>query len=348
MRALTIAGHGGFERIEFRADIPVPRLDSPSDVRVRVHAASLNHLDLFVVAGLPGISITPPWVLGSDAVGVVEAVGSEVTNVSVGTRVIINPGIGCGNCEYCNEGDHPLCVRFMVLGEHRTGTFADFVVVPATHVAAVPDSISDEVAAAYPLATLTAWRMIVTRAQVTEKDLVLVQGIGSPVAIASMLIAKRRGAQVWVTSSSDEKLQKARALGADETFNYRQQDVAREVRARTNKRGATVVIDNSGTAGWKASLGSLGRRGRLVTCGGTTGPIVETDVRRLFWNQWNIMGSTMGSVDEFSAVVRELAEGRLTMAVDSVFPIEGGRKAFERVASGAHFGKVVLKVKGDA
>jgi NADPH:quinone reductase-like Zn-dependent oxidoreductase len=315
-------------------------------VRIRVHAASLNHLDLFVVAGLPGTTITAPWVLGSDAVGVVESTGSDVTSVSVGTRVVINPGIGCGTCEYCRDDAHPLCVQFMVLGEHRTGTFGDFVVVPATHVLPIPDSIPDDVAAAYPLATLTAWRMVVTRAQVTADDLVLVQGIGSAVAIAAMQIAKARGATVWVTSSSDQKLQKARALGADETFNYRTQDVAREVRARTNKRGATVVIDNSGTAGWRSSLGALGRRGRLVTCGGTTGPMVETDVRRLFWNQWTIMGSTMGSESEFAAVVAELAAGRLTMAVDSIFPLEGGRKAFERVASGAHFGKVVLRVNG--
>jgi NADPH:quinone reductase-like Zn-dependent oxidoreductase len=346
MRALSIAGHGGFERIEFRTDVPVPQIESPRDVRVRVHAASLNHLDLFVVAGLPGLTITPPWVLGSDAVGVVEAVGAEVTGVAVGTRVVVNPGIGCGACEYCREGEHPLCVRFQVLGEHRTGTFADYIVVPATHVLPIPDSVPDDIAAAYPLATLTAWRMIVSRAQVTEKDLVLVQGIGSAVAIAAMQIAKQRGATVWVTSSSDHKLQKARAMGADETFNYRTQDVAREVRARTAKRGATVVIDNSGTAGWRSSLGALGRRGRLVTCGGTTGPIVETDVRRLFWNQWTIMGSTMGSEAEFAAVVAELAAGRLTMAVDSVFPLEGGRKAFERVASGAHFGKVVLRLNG--
>jgi NADPH:quinone reductase-like Zn-dependent oxidoreductase len=166
------------------------------------------------------------------------------------------------------------------------------------------------------------------------------------VAIAAMQIAKSRGATVWVTSSSDEKLQKARAMGADETFNYRTQDVGREVRARTRKRGATVVMDNSGTAGWRSSLSALGRRGRLVTCGGTTGPMVETDVRRLFWNQWTIMGSTMGSESEFAAVIAELAAGRLTMAVDSVFPLEGGRKAFERIASGAHFGKVVIKVNG--
>lgn len=347
MRALTISEHGGFERVEFRTDMPVPRVEAPGDVRVRVHAASLNHLDLFVVAGLPGSKITPPWVLGSDAVGVVESVGPAVSSVAVGDRVVVNPGIGCGTCEYCRDGEHPLCLKFAVLGEHRPGTFADFIVVPATHVRAIPASIPDDLAAAFPLAALTAWRMVVTRARVTSGDLVLVQGIGSAVAIAALQIAKARGATVWVTSSSDAKLDKARALGADEGINYRTQDVAQEVRARTGKRGATVVIDNSGTAGWKASLGALGRRGRLVTCGATTGHKVETDVRRLFWNQWTIMGSTMSSELEFAAVMDEFVAGRLTMPVDSVFPLEGGRKAFERVASGAHFGKVVLRVMSD-
>lgn len=347
MRALTIAGHGGFERVEFRTDIPVPRIERPGDVRVRVHAASLNHLDLFVVAGLPGMTATPPWVLGSDAVGTVESIGGQVTTVAVGDRVVVNPGIGCGACEYCNDGEHPLCVRFAVLGEHRPGTFCDFIVVPATHVRTIPPSIPDDVAAAFPLAGLTAWRMVITRARVAPGDLVLIQGIGSGVAIAALQIAKARGATVWVSSSSDAKLARARALGADEGFNYHTQDVAKEVRARTGKRGATVVIDNSGTAGWKTSLGALGRRGRFVTCGATTGPMVETDVRRLFWNQWTIMGSTMSSESEFAAVIDEFRAGRLTMPVDSVFPLEGGRKAFERVASGAQFGKVVLRVKNE-
>ncbi|MDQ8164595.1 MAG: zinc-binding dehydrogenase [Gemmatimonadota bacterium] len=345
MRALIISAHGGHERIECRDDIAAPALNETTDVRVRVTAASLNHLDLFVVAGLPGVTITAPWILGSDAVGVIDAVGSGVTQVGVGDRVVINPGIGCGSCEYCAMGEHPLCVKFAVLGEHRPGTFAEQVVVPATHVARIPEAIPDDVAAAFPLATLTAWRMLITRAEVRADDLVLIQGIGSPVALAALQIAKSRGATVWVTSSSEAKLTQARALGADDTINYTVQDVAREVRARTGKRGATVVVDNSGAASWKASLGALGRRGRLVTCGATTGPMVETDVRRLFWNQWSILGSTMGSEQEFTAMVAEVLAGRLTMPVDSVFPIERGREAFDRLASGQHFGKVVIQVQ---
>lgn len=344
MRALTISAHGGFDQLEARDDLPVPALTGPRDVRIRVRAASLNHLDLFVVGGLPGVTITPPWILGSDAVGIVDAAGESVRDLAPGDRVVLNPGIGCGDCEYCRDGEQPLCIRFAVLGEHRPGTFAEYVVVPASHARRIPASVPDEVAAAFPLATLTAWRMVVSRAQVRAGDLVLVQGIGSPVSIASLQIARVRGAEVWVTSSSDAKLERARSLGATGTINYRTQDVAREVRARTGKRGVDVVIDSAGRESWPSSLGALGRRGRLVTCGATTGPIVETDARRLFWNQWTLMGSTMGSEAEFAAMLVEVAAGRLTMPVDSVHTLERGRDAFERVASGQHFGKVVIEV----
>ena len=172
----------------------------------------------------------------------------------------------------------------------------------------------------------------------------LFRSIGGGVALAALQIAKLRGARVWVTSGSDEKLAKAAALGADETLNYRTVDVAREIRARTGKRGVDVVVDNVGVATWAQSLGALGRRGRLVSCGATTGPMVETDVRRMYWNQWTIMGSTMGSDAEFDAIVAELAAGRLAMPVDSVFPLERGREALERLAAGRHFGKIVLSI----
>jgi NADPH:quinone reductase-like Zn-dependent oxidoreductase len=347
MRGLTINAHGGLDQLRVRDDLPVPSV-SPGEVRVRVAAASLNHLDLFVVHGLPGITITPPWILGSDAAGTVDAVGAGVTGVHVGARVAINPGVGCGTCEYCRSGDQPLCLRFAVLGEHRPGSFAEYVIVPQTHVYDVPASIPDDVAAAFPLAGLTAWRMVVSRAQVRPGDRVLVQGIGSPVSLAALQIARLRGAEVWVTSSSDAKLEKARALGAAETINYRTQDVAKEVRARTGKRGVDVVIDSAGRESWPGSLGALGRRGRLVTCGGTTGPIVETDVRKLFWNQWTLMGSTMSSETEFRDVMAEFVAGRLTMPVDGVYPLERGREAFERVERGAQFGKVVIRVAAGA
>ena len=344
MRGLTIAAHGGLEQVQLSTDLAVPEIGNPDDVRVRVKAAALNHLDLFVLGGVPGVTITPPWIMGADAAGIVDAIGTDVRGVAPGDPVVINPGISCRECEFCREGEHSLCPRFRLLGEHRAGTFAEYVVVPAANVRTILPETDMVSAAAFTLVTLTAWRMIVTRAEVTEGDTVLIWGIGGGVALAALQIAKARGATVWVTSSSEDKLSKARALGADATFDHSRQDVAKEVRARTGKRGVDVVVDNVGRATWAQSLGALGRRGRLVTCGATSGPVVETDVRRLFWNQWTILGSTMGNDAEFSAVVAELREGRLLPPVDSVYSLERGREAFERLASGQQFGKVVLRI----
>ena len=332
------------DRLEYRDDLPVPALRGPHDVRVRVEAAALNHLDLYVVGGLPGVTITPPWVVGSDGSGVVDAVGDAVTAVRPGDAVVVNPGHACGHCEYCRDGEAPLCPRYRILGEHDPGFCAEYAVVPESCVRVRPDHVSAEQAAAFSLATLTAWRMVVTRAAVRPGDQVLIWGIGGGVALAALQICKRVGATVWVTSSSAEKLERARALGADHVLDHAADDVPRLIRAATNKRGADVVVDSVGEATWARSLAVLGRRGRLVTCGGTSGPMVQTDVRRLFWNQWTIMGSTMGTDAEYDAVVGELHAGRLLPTVDSVWALADGRAAYERLASGAQFGKVVIRI----
>ncbi|HVT40444.1 MAG TPA: zinc-binding dehydrogenase [Gemmatimonadaceae bacterium] len=345
MKALTISAHGGFHEIQYRTDAAVPQLRLPTDVRVRLTAAALNHLDVFMVGGLPGIRISPPWILGADGTGFVESAGSAVSSVAVGDRVVINGGIACRVCEYCRSGEQPLCVTFGLLGEHHPGTFAEMIVVPAANVRTVPLDVPDAEAAAFTLATLTAWRMVVSRAQVRPGEDVLIQGIGGGVAVAAMQIAKARGARVWVTSSSDEKLARAAEMGADETLNYTSTDVAKAIRGATGKRGVDVVIDSVGAATWAHSLGALGKRGRLVTCGATTGPTVQTDVRRMFWNQWTLMGSTMGNDAEFDAITAELAAGRLTPPVDSVFPLAEGRAAIERIAAKKHFGKIVLELR---
>ena len=328
-----------------RDDLPVPDVVSPSDVRIRVQAAALNHLDLFVIEGMPGVSITPPWIMGADGAGVVDVVGSDVRGVAPGDMVIINPGISDRSCEYCLAGEQPLCPRYRILGEHLPGTLAEYVVVPAANVRVVPAGTPPAIAAAFPLATLTAWRMVVTRARVEPGDEVLIWGIGGGVALAALQIVKRIGARAWVTSGSDDKLARAREMGADETINHRTTDVAREIRNRTGKRGVSVVVDSVGEATWTKSLGALGRAGRLVTCGGTSGPMVQTDVRRLFWNQWTIMGSTMGNDTEFDAVTAELRDGRLLPPIDSVHPLADARGAFERLASGEQFGKIVVRIE---
>jgi NADPH:quinone reductase-like Zn-dependent oxidoreductase len=344
VRALTISAHGGLEQLTFTDQAPEPQLTSEADVRVRVHAAAINHLDLFVIGGVPGVKITPGWVMGSDGAGVVERVGRAVQNVKVGDRVLLNPGSSDRTCEYCLAGEMPLCLKYAILGEHRPGTLADYVVVPSVSAFPVPEGVSWEVAAAFPLATLTAWRMVVSRARVKPGEVVLIWGIGGGVALAALQIVKRLGAQAWVTSGSDEKLAKARALGADVTFNHRTQDVAKEVRALSEKRGVNVVIDSVGEATWKQSLLALGKLGRLVTCGGTSGPMLETDVRRMFWNQWTLMGSTMGNDEEFAAALAALAQGALVPPIDRVFPLEEGRAAFQRMASGEQFGKIVIRM----
>lgn len=345
MRALTISAHGGIDRVEYREDAPEPPRRSPLDVRIRVRAAALNHLDLFVVGGLPGVAITPPWVLGADGTGVVESVGADVTRVRPGELVMINPGSSDRHCEYCRAGEQPLCPAYRILGEHQPGTMGELVVVPETSVRTLPADADVDAAAAFPLATLTAWRMLTTRARLQRGEHVLIWGIGGGVALACLQIAKLLGATATVTSGSDEKLARAVAMGADGTVNHREvADVGREIRSRTGKRGVDVVVDTIGRATWSQSLGALGRRGRLVTCGATSGPVVETDVRRLFWNQWSILGSTMGSDREFDEIVELFRAGRLHPPIDRVYSLEKGREAFERLASGQQFGKIVLRI----
>jgi len=344
VRGLTISAHGGLDRLELRDDLGVPALVSDTQVRVRILAAALNHIDLFVVGGLPNVRIVPPWILGSDAMGTIDAVGAAVSGLDVGDRVLINPGLSDRTCEYCLAGEQPLCPRFGILGEHVPGTLTEQIVLPAANLRRVAADTDPVEGAAYTLSTLTAWRMLVSRARVTAGEHVLIWGIGGGVALACLQIAKLLGAHVTVTSGSDAKLERATTLGADATINHRGVDVGKEMRARTGKRGVDVVVDSVGEATWSQSLGALGRRGRLVTCGGTSGPMVTTDVRRLFWNQWSILGSTMGNDAEFDAVVEHFRAGRLRPPVDGEYALNDARSAFERMASGEQFGKLVVRI----
>jgi NADPH:quinone reductase-like Zn-dependent oxidoreductase len=344
VRGLTISAHGGLDRIELRDDLPTPSLSANAQVRVRVVAAALNHLDLFVVGGLPNVRITPPWVLGADAMGIVDEIGDGVTDVQVGDTVLINPGVSDRTCSYCLAGEQSLCPRFGIMGEHVPGTMAEYVVVPSANVRRVAAESDPAQGAAFTLSTLTAWRMLRSRAGLLPGEHVLIWGIGGGVALACLQIAKLLGAFVTVTSGSDAKLERAITMGADDTINHRGIDVGKEMRSRTGKRGVDVVVDSVGEATWSQSLGALARSGRLVTCGGTSGPTVTTDVRRLFWNQWSILGSTMGNDAEFDAVVEHFRAGRLLPPIDRVYPLEQGRDAFERMAGAEQFGKLVVRI----
>jgi NADPH:quinone reductase-like Zn-dependent oxidoreductase len=309
-----------------------------------MHAAALNRLDLFVAQGLPNFRCPFPHVVGSDGAGVIEAVGPAVEGLAPGDRVMLNPGVSCLRCDACLAGEHPLCERYAILGEHRAGTAADYVVVPARNVARIGDDMPWAEAAAFSLATLTAWRMLVTRARLAAGETVLIWGIGGGVAQAALAIARLVGATTIVTSSSAAKLAAARAAGADHAIDHATQDVAAEVRRVTGGRGAHVVVDSVGERTWPTSLRCLRRLGRLVTCGGTSGPMVGLDVRKLFWHQWSILGSTMGTYREYAAVAALARQGRLWPTVDAVVPLAEGVEAFRRLASGAQYGKLVIEV----
>ncbi len=347
MRALVIRGHGDLSQLVI-ADLPAPTITGPRQVSVRLRAAALNHLDLWTLHGLPGLSLEFPHVLGADGAGEVEAVGADVTAVRPGDRVMINPGVACYRCEYCDAGEHPLCPEYRLLGEHLPGTVAERIVLPEQNVLPIPDPpaphppITWREAAAFSLVTLTAWRMLMTRAALGPGEVVLIWGVGGGVSGTALKIAKLVGAFVIVTSSSDAKLEAARGLGADVTLNHTRVDVAKEVRALTAKRGADVVVENVGEATWEQSLRVLAKQGRLVTCGATTGPKVVTDVRRMFWHQYTIMGSTMGSLEEYRHIVRLLGQGHLRPTVDSAFPLADGIKAVERLERAEQMGKIVV------
>lgn len=348
MRACILTAAGGIDHLQI-AEVPDAPPPQAGEVRVSIHAAALNHLDLFVADGLPGTAERFPFIVGADGAGIIESVGPGVTAVEPGDRVMINPGISDYTCEFCRAGEHSLCVNYRLLGEHLPGTMAELVTVPVHNVAPAPNlspPLTWAEAAAFSLVTLTAWRMVVTRARVTQGETVLVWGIGGGVSLTALRIAKLLGARVIVTSSDDAKLAAARQLGADVMLNHKRQKIAQEIRSLTNKRGVDVVVENVGAATWDDSLRCLRRGGRLVTCGATSGPEVKLDIRRLFWHHWSILGSTMGNAAEYAEVVRRLGKGELRPVVDRVFPLARAREAYERLAKGEQLGKIAVAVSG--
>ena len=342
MRALVMRGFGGLEQLGV-AEVPEPAINAPDQVLVRVRCASINHIDLYVLGGLPKAKYDFPHVMGSDAAGVVERVGSGVTAFKPGDRVLLNPGLSCGRCDVCRAGEQPLCRSYRILGEHLEGTIAEHLVVPEANLARIDAEWSWPEAGGFTLATLTSWRMLHSRARLRAGETVLIWGIGGGVGLASVQIARQLGARVIATSSSDAKLEVAQRLGADVLLNHERVDVAREVRGVTGV-GADVVVDCVGEKTWDASLRALRPMGRLVTCGATTGPHVSLDIRRLFWFQWSLLGSTMGSDREFREIIALGERGRLRPVIDSVVPLDRGAEAFQRMHEGRQLGKLVIEV----
>ena len=340
MKAACITGHGGNEVVAV-VDRARP-LRQAGEVLVRVHAAPLNQVDLYMRNSGAGITHQLPQIMGLDGAGVVEAVDAADSALAVGQQVVIFPGVSCGRCEFCQRGEGVLCVKMQYLGEHRDGTFAQWISVPASNVFPMPQGLSFVQAAALGVNHLTAWRMLFTKAQVKPWETVLVFGIGGGVSLAALQLAKAMGAQVIVTSRDDAKLQRALALGADHGINSSTQDVAKAVLAHTGGRGVDVVIENVGAAVWSAAMKSLVRGGRLVTCGATSGDQPPADLRRIFIRQLQILGSTLGNTAEFRDLLVFVQRHGITPVIDSEFPVERIHEALDRLESGRQFGKVGL------
>jgi NADPH:quinone reductase-like Zn-dependent oxidoreductase len=342
MKAIAIMGQGGMEKVQYM-DVERPAL-GPREVLIGTQAAALNHLDIFVRNNLDALELAVPHIAGADAAGVVAEVGNEVKTLKAGDRVLINPALDCGVCEFCQAGEQSLCVRFGIMGESCPGTFAEYVKVPQQNVYPIPEGFSWEEAAALPLVFVTAWRMLISKAAIKPGEDILILGIGGGVSTAVLQIVKAIGLRAFVTSSSDAKLQQAKKLGADAVINYKTQDFAREIRGLTDRRGVDVVVDSVGGDSYAKSLASLVKGGRLVTCGATAGTRPQTDLQRIFWNQLSVFGSTMGNRREFTEMLNFVAKRGVKPVIDQVFPLADGAQAFARMEEGKQFGKIVLKV----
>src|SRR3989454_3069117 len=340
MKAIRFHRHGGPEALRYEdAPDPVPE---KGEFLVRVRACALNHLDLWARNGLPNVKLTLPHISGSDISGVVEWVPDGEREFEKGAEVIVNPGISCGRCEKCLLGMDNQCRFYTIVGYEVDGGYAELVKVPRTNLIAKPSAMDFVGAASFPLVFLTAYHMLVNKARVQAGESVLVLGAGSGVGSAAIQVAKVFGANVIATAGEDEKLMKAKELGADQTINHRTQDIAEEARKLTGKRGVDVVVEHVGEATWEKSLRSLAKGGRLVTCGATTGAEGVTDLRYVFSRELSLHGSYMGSKGELLKVVELFRGGKLKKVVDSVYPLKDARAAQERMERSEHFGKIVL------
>ncbi|HEX6839382.1 MAG TPA: zinc-binding dehydrogenase [Polyangia bacterium] len=340
MRAVVLRKHGGPEVLTVE-DLPEPHA-GPGDVRVRVAAVAMNHLDIWVRNGLPHLKLEYPFRLGADVAGTVDEIGAGVRGVAAGDEVVVNPGHSCGRCRECLSGRDNLCRFFRLMGEDISGGYCEQIVVPAQNVVPKPKSISFTDAAALPTTFLTAWQMLTRKAPVRPGDDVLVMAAGSGVGVAAVQIAKLHGARVIATASSDDKLARARALGADETINHASQDLVAEVKRLTGKRGVDIIFEHVGAEVWPKLILSLTRGGRIVTCGATSGWDARTDLRHVFFRQLEILGSTMGPKGDLFPILDQVGNGRLKPVVDRIMPLAEAQAAHRLLQDRAIFGKIVL------
>lgn len=345
MKAFYLTKHGGPEAAEY-GDVEMPAI-GPNDVLVNIRNAALNHLDIWVREGWPGLELHFPHVQGADGAGVISAVGEAVTNVQIGDRVVINGTLSDPLSLPNLVGMDNRSPEFSVLGEHTNGTFAEYLAIPARNCLIIPESISYDVAAAASLVYLTAWHSLTIRANLQRGERVLIIGAGGGVNTASIEIAKYFGAEVFIVGSNAEKLEKARTLGADILINRSEEDWPRAVHKLSGKQGVDVVVDNVGQATFYNSIRSLRTGGRLVTVGSTSGPKIEIDNRFIFSKHLSILGSMMGTMADFHAVMKLVFDGTFNPYIDSVFPLSETKEAQAKLEAGDFFGKIVLEVTKD-
>jgi NADPH:quinone reductase-like Zn-dependent oxidoreductase len=341
MKVARIHQHGGPEVLVYE-EVPDPQIKA-NEVLVRVRAGALNHLDLFVRAGIPGMKFAMPHILGSDIAGEVVQVGDLCERVKPGWRVLLSPGLSCRQCEQCLNGQDNLCRRFTMFGYAKDGGNAELLAAPEYSVIPIPDDLSFEEAAATPLVFLTAWHMLMARARLQPGEDVLVLAASSGVGMAAIQIAKMFQCRVIATAGGEEKMARARELGADFAIDHYRQDISAEVRRITAKKGVDVVVEHVGIATWQKSLESLAPAGRLVTCGATTGYDARVDLRFLFSKQWSLLGSFMGPMGELHQVLKFVFRKQLKPIIDSVYPLSEIRAAHERLERKEQFGKVIVR-----
>jgi len=340
--AVVLRTHGGPEVLGRETiDLAEP---GPREVRVRVRAVALNHLDIWVRRGMPNLKLVYPHRLGSDIVGEIDAVGPGARGAKLGDRVVVSPGVSCGVCERCLSGRDNLCRQYGILGEHVSGGYSRHVVVSDANILPYPGEMPFVQAAAIPLAFLTAWQMVVDKGRVAAGQTVLVQAAGSGVSSAAIQIAKLHGARVIATTGTDAKAERARALGADEVINYGSQDFVAETKRLTGKRGADLVVEHVGGEIMAKSVLAVASGGRIVTCGATTGYEPKIDLRHVFFRQIEILGSTMGSKGSLFVILDHVKAGRLRPVVDRVMPLWDAAEAHRVLEARGAFGKVVLEV----
>lgn len=341
MKAALLKNYGGPENLQIEEVMEPKPCDE--EVIVQIYSAALNHLDIWVRKG--GRPVSLPHIPGSDGAGIVIDKGSKVSNVNIGDKVVINPGLNCGYCEHCQQGQQSRCITFGIIGLTRPGTFAQQIAVPYENVNPKPEHLSFNEAAGLTLTFLTAWHMLFGRANLKTGETVLIHGIGGGVATACLQLAKMEGAIAIITSSSDEKIEKAKKLGANFAINYRTNpDIPKAVKEITNGNGVDVVADSVGSATWPINLQVVKKGGRIVICGVTTGAACQTDLQAIYWNQLNIYGSTLGTHQELKQMLNAVTQNKLKPVIDSIEPLENIVKAQEKMEQSKQFGKIILSI----